>query len=96
MRETSNARLTRLLELAIGSLTPPVGKRRIIVAISYGMICHFLFDWLQQGNRRQSEADLSDLDAKITWLEQEIDQYPSKTVSFFEIENGYDFGSQNV
>lgn len=53
-------------------------------------------DWLQQGNRRQSEADLSDLDAKITWLEQEIDQYPSKTVSFFEIENGYDFGSQNV
>lgn len=53
-------------------------------------------DWLQQGNRRQSEADLSDLDAKITWLEQEIDQYPAKKVSFFEIENGYDFGSQNV
>jgi len=43
MRETSNARLTRLLELAIGSLTPPVGKRRIIVAISYGIICHFIF-----------------------------------------------------
>ncbi|MBL6610356.1 MAG: hypothetical protein ISQ30_10390 [Rhodobacteraceae bacterium] len=43
MRETSNARLTRLFELAIGSLTPPAGKRRIIVAVSYGFICHFIF-----------------------------------------------------
>ncbi len=41
MRETSNARLTRRLELAIRSLTPPAGKRRIIVAVSYGFICHF-------------------------------------------------------
>ena len=41
MRETLNARLTRLLGLAIGSLTPPAGKRRIIVAVSYGVICHF-------------------------------------------------------
>ena len=43
MRETSNLRSTRLLELAIGSLTPPAGKRRIIVAVSYGFICHFIF-----------------------------------------------------
>ena len=39
-------------------------------------------DWLQQGNRRQSEAGLSAVDAKITWLEQENDQYPAKAVSF--------------
>tara|TARA_A100001015_G_scaffold254483_1_gene295284 strand:- start:3532 stop:3966 length:435 start_codon:yes stop_codon:yes gene_type:complete len=43
MRETLNARLTRLLGLAIGSLTPPAGKRRIIVSVSYGFICHFIF-----------------------------------------------------
>lgn len=43
MRKTSNARLTRPLELAIGSLTPPAGKRRIIAAVSYGFICHFIF-----------------------------------------------------
>lgn len=43
MRGTSNLRSTRLLELAIGSLTPPAGKRRIIVAVSYGFICHFIF-----------------------------------------------------
>ena len=43
MRETSNARLTRPLELAIGSLTPPAGKRRIIAAVSYGCVCLFIF-----------------------------------------------------
>ena len=43
MRETSHTRLTRLLELAIGSLTPPPGKCRIIVAVSYGFICHLMF-----------------------------------------------------
>ena len=62
MRETSNPRSTRLLELAIGSLTPPAGKRRIIVAVSYGFICHFIF----------LLAVLSLMTAMFFWNDQEF------------------------
>ena len=36
-------------------------------------------DWLQQGNRRQSEADLSDLDAKLLgWSMRSINIPPKR------------------
>ncbi|WP_147124556.1 methyltransferase family protein [Shimia ponticola] len=33
----------RLLDLALGSLRPPPGRRRIIIALIYGIICHVFF-----------------------------------------------------
>ncbi|MEM9912754.1 MAG: isoprenylcysteine carboxylmethyltransferase family protein [Pseudomonadota bacterium] len=35
--------LQRLLSLAVGSLRPPSGRRRIFVALAYGITCHALF-----------------------------------------------------
>ncbi|MEM6760342.1 MAG: isoprenylcysteine carboxylmethyltransferase family protein [Pseudomonadota bacterium] len=35
--------LLRLVRLALGTLRPPPGKRRIAVAFAYGIVCHTIF-----------------------------------------------------
>ena len=53
-------------------------------------------DWLKQGNRRHSEADLSDLENKISWLESELASHPAKAFPQFGIDNSITAGGQNV
>ena len=38
-------RLKRLFELGLGSLNSPPGNARIIIALSYGIICHTIFSF---------------------------------------------------
>ncbi|MDG1256466.1 MAG: helicase-related protein [Paracoccaceae bacterium] len=53
-------------------------------------------DWLQQGNRKHAVADLSDLEAKISWLEQELDQHPNQALNPFGVRTFTTVGDQNV
>ncbi|PWR04230.1 hypothetical protein DKT77_02430 [Meridianimarinicoccus roseus] len=43
MSSSSPTPLERLLTLALGTLRPPPGARRIALALAYGIICHVVF-----------------------------------------------------
>lgn len=43
MTNTPNKRLKRLFELGLGSLNSPPGTARIVIAVSYGIMCHTIF-----------------------------------------------------
>ncbi|WP_411889059.1 methyltransferase family protein [Yoonia sp. SDW83-1] len=43
MRHDTQTPLTRLLQLAFGTFRPPPSRRRILIALIYGVICHSIF-----------------------------------------------------
>ena len=43
MAETPDTPLRRLIALILGALRPPPGRGRILLAYSYGIVCHVIF-----------------------------------------------------
>ncbi len=43
MKTKTPSPLTRILALALGTLRPPPGRRRIVTAFVYGIACHLIF-----------------------------------------------------
>ncbi len=43
MRQDNKTQFTRLLQLVFGAFRPPPGRRRILIALIYGVICHSIF-----------------------------------------------------
>lgn len=43
MMNSFDKKLQRLLSLAFGTLRPPPGRRRIVLAFTYGIVCHTIF-----------------------------------------------------
>ncbi|MEW9920133.1 isoprenylcysteine carboxylmethyltransferase family protein [Marimonas sp. MJW-29] len=43
MQENTQTPMMRLISLALGSMRTPPGRRRILIAYSYGILCHTIF-----------------------------------------------------